>query len=131
MEISDLVIPQGGDSLEEAGNLCRWIKSELGPDTPIHFIRFIPSHKMSTAQWTSQSVLEAHCETALESGLRYVYIANLPGHERENTYCPNCKRIVIARFGYDIQAWNLDNQNRCNACGYKIPIVGGLTLDTA
>lgn len=128
LEVSDLVIPQGGDSLEEAGNLCGWIESELGPDTPIHFIAFIPSHRMNSTQWASQSVLEAHCETASKSGLRYVYIANLPGHERENTHCPNCKRIVIARFGYDIQAWNLDNQNRCNACGHKIPIVGGRTL---
>ena len=56
-----------------------------------------------------------------------MYIANFPGHERENTYCPNCKRIVITRFGYDIQVWNLDNENRCNACGYRIPIVGSLT----
>ena len=127
VEVSDLVIPQGGDSLGEARVLCKWIKSELGPDTPIHFIAFIPSHKMSTAQWTSQSVLEAHCETAFESGLRYVYIANFPGHERENTYCPNCNGMVIARFGYEIQVWNLDNENRCKSCGYVIPTVGGLT----
>jgi predicted RNA-binding Zn-ribbon protein involved in translation (DUF1610 family) len=63
----------------------------------------------------------------LELGLRYVYIANFPGHERENTYCPNCNGMVIARFGYDIHSWNLDNENRCKACGYMIPIVGGLT----
>jgi len=48
----------------------------------------------------------------LESGLRYVYIANFPGHERENTYCPNCNGMVIARFGYDIHSWNLDNRWR-------------------
>jgi pyruvate formate lyase activating enzyme len=127
LELSDLIIPGGGDLLEDSLDLCRWIKSELGRDTPIHFIGFIPSHKMSRVQWTSQSVLEAHCETALESGLGYVYIANLPGNERENTYCPNCNGMVIGRFGYDIHSWNLDNENRCKACGYVIPIVGGLT----
>jgi len=127
LEISDLIIPQGGDSLEEASHLCKWIRSELGPDTPIHFISFIPSYKMSTVQATSQTVLEAHCKTALESGLRYVYIANFPGHKRENTYCPNCNGIVIARFAYGIHRWNLDNENRCKACDYKIPIIGCLT----
>ncbi|MGP8070646.1 MAG: AmmeMemoRadiSam system radical SAM enzyme [Candidatus Bathyarchaeia archaeon] len=127
LEISDLVIPQGGDSLEEAGRLCRWVESELGPDTPIHFVVFIPSHEMSTTQWTSQSTLEAHCEIALESGLRYVYVANFPGHERENTYCPSCGRVVIGRFGYEVRVWNLDDENRCKGCGHKIPIVGGLT----
>jgi len=127
VEISDLVIPQGNGGLKEAKRLCGWVKSELGSDTPIHFIGFIPSHKMSTVQPTQQSLLEAHCESAMEAGLRYVYIANFPGHERENTYCPNCNTTVITRFGYDIRAWNLDEENRCKSCGCKIAIKGKLT----
>jgi pyruvate formate lyase activating enzyme len=71
--------------------------------------------------------LEAHYDIARKAGLRYVYIANFPGHERENTCCPNCGKIVIGRFGYGVHTWNLDSENRCKACGQRIPIVGSLT----
>jgi pyruvate formate lyase activating enzyme len=126
-EISDLVLGQGGDSPSKARTLCRWIYKEIGSDTPLHFVRFYPSHQMREAQPTTSTVLETHYDIAGEAGLRYVYIANFPGHERENTFCPNCGKIAIGRFGYEIRAWNLDEENRCKGCGHRIPIVGGLT----
>jgi pyruvate formate lyase activating enzyme len=127
IEISDLILAQGGDSLTQARTLCEWIRREIGPDAPLHFVRFYPSHRMMDVPPTSSEVMEAHCEVAKEAGLRYVYMANFPGHKRENTYCPKCGKIVIARFGYEITNWDLDEQNRCKNCGYRIPIVGGLT----
>ena len=127
IEISNLVFGQHENSLKQARTLSRWVCKELGADTPLHFVRFYPSHKMSVASPTSSSTLEAHCNTAKEVGLRYVYVANFPGHQRENTHCPNCGKIVIARFGYDIHAWDLDDQNNCTGCGYPIPVVGGFT----
>jgi pyruvate formate lyase activating enzyme len=127
IEISDLLLGQGGDSRNKAKTLCRWINRKIGPDTPLHFVRFYPSDQMTNARATSSSVLEAHCDIAREAGLRYVYIANFPGHERENTFCPNCGKVLIGRFGYDVHTWNLDNENRCKGCGHRIPIVGELT----
>jgi pyruvate formate lyase activating enzyme len=127
IEISDLILGQGGDSLTQARILCKWIRREMGADTPLHFVRFYPSYKLTSVPPTSASVLEAHCDIARETGLRYVYIANFPGHERENTRCPSCGKTVIGRFGYDVQTWNLDNENGCKACGHRIPIVGGFT----
>ena len=126
LEISDLVVPQDGDSLEQARVLCTWINNEMGPDTPIHFISLHPSYKVNTISMTSQEVLEAHCKVATEAGLRYSYIANFPGHVGENTYCPNCKKIAVARLAYNINAWYLGKDNRCTTCGYKLPIRGGL-----
>lgn len=127
IEISDLILGQGGDSLTQARSLCNWIRREMGADTPLHFIRFYPSYKLTAVPPTSASVLEAHCDVAREAGLRYSYIANFPGHERENTRCPGCGKIVIGRFGYSVHTWNLDRENRCKACGRPIPIVGGFT----
>jgi len=127
IEISDLVLGQGGESARQATILCGWICREIGDDTPLHFVRFYPSHSMRTAPPTSSSILENHYDIGREAGLTYVYIANFPGHERENTYCPNCGKIVIGRFGYDVHAWNLDSGNRCRVCGYRIAIVGSLT----
>jgi pyruvate formate lyase activating enzyme len=127
IEISNLVVPGMGDSLDQAAVLSRWIVDTLGPDTPIHFVTYFPSSKLSNVPMTPTNTLDAHCEVASKAGLRYVYVANFPGNERENTYCPNCKEIVVARFAYDIQAWRLDNENRCLNCGYKVPIIGSRT----
>jgi pyruvate formate lyase activating enzyme len=124
LEISDLVFPQEGDSLEQAKVLCDWIVREMGPDTPIHFISFHPSYKLESATITSQAIMEKHCNVASEAGLHYSYIANFPGHERENTYCPKCHKAVITRLAYNINAWYLDEDNRCTGCGYKIAIEG-------
>jgi len=127
IEISDLIFDGRGDSLRHARTLSRWIVEKMGADTPIHFVRFFPSHKMGKAAPTFSNILEAHCDIASKAGLRYVYIANSPGHERENTYCPNCGEIVVARFGYSINDWRLGDNNRCKNCGFEVAIVGGLT----
>jgi pyruvate formate lyase activating enzyme len=130
VEVSNLILDKGGGgSLDQVRTLCRWIRREMGAgaDTPLHLVRFYPSYKAKTAKPTSCRVLESHLKVAKEEGLRYVYVANSPGHENESTFCPNCGKVVTRRFAYDIQEWNLDGQNRCNGCGYSIPIVGHLT----
>jgi len=127
IEITDLIIPEIGDNLEEARKLCKWIYENLGPDTPIHFLRFHPDYKLLHLPHTPIKTLEKHCQIAKEEGLRYVYIGNVPGHPLENTYCPECNNVVIERFGFDITGWYLDENNRCKYCGYQIPIRGKLS----
>ena len=123
LEISDLVFSEEG-SLEQAKVLCNWIVRVLGPDTPIHFISLQPSYKLESAAITSQDIMEEHCKVADAAGLHYSYVANFPGHERENTYCPKCKKLVIARVAYNIDAWYLNENNRCPNCGNQIAIEG-------
>lgn len=127
IEITDLVVPQIGDNLEAARKLSKWIYDNLGPDTPIHFLRFHPDYKLQNLPWTPVETLEKHWKVAKEVGLRFVYIGNVPGHPLENTYCPECNNVVIERFGFDITGWHLDEENRCKFCGYKLPIVGKLS----
>ena len=127
MEFTDLVIPEVGDKLEDARKLSRWLYDNLGPDYPIHFLRFHPDYKMMNLPHTPVKTLEEHCRVAREEGLRYVYVGNVPGHPWEHTYCPECDSIAIKRYGFDITGWNLDEQNRCVDCGYQLPIVGGLS----
>ena len=127
MEFTDLVIPEVGDNLNDARKLSRWLYDNLGPDHPIHFLRFHPDYKMMNLPHTPVKTLEEHCKVAREEGLRYVYVGNVPGHPWEHTYCPECNSIAIKRYGFDITGWNLDKQNRCAHCGYQLPIVGGLS----
>ncbi len=127
IEITDLVIPEVGDNLQEARKLSRWLYDNLGPDVPIHFLRFHPDYKMLNLPNTPVKTLEEHCKVAREEGLRYVYVGNVPGHPWEHTYCPECKNVAVKRYGFDIVEWNLDEDNRCGKCGYQLPIVGGLS----
>ena len=127
MEFTDLVIPEVGDKIEDARKLSRWLYDNLGPDYPIHFLRFHPDYKMMNLPHTPVKTLEEHCKVAREEGLRYVYVGNVPGHPWEHTYCPECNSIAVKRYGFDITGWNLDEQNRCVNCGHQLPIVGGLS----
>ena len=124
IEITDLIVPQVGDNLEAGRNLCKFIYNELGPDTPIHFLRFHPDYKMMEFESTPIELLEKHYVIAKEEGLRFAYLGNVPGHLLENTYCPECNNIVVKRYGFNILSWNLDSDNCCNQCKFAIPIKG-------
>lgn len=124
IEITDLIVPQVGDDIDSARKLCRFVHEELGPDTPIHFLRFHPDYKMMEFDSTPVKTLERHYEIAKEEGLRYAYVGNVPGHRYEHTYCPECKAIAVGRYGFSVTSWELDGKNCCKSCGYPIPIVG-------
>jgi len=126
IEITDLIVPQVGDDLNAARKLSKWVYDNLGPDTPIHFLRFHPDYKMMEFPWTPVETLEKHCAVAKEEGLKYVYIGNVPGHPLEHTYCPGCGAIAIKRYGFDITGWYLDKDNKCKKCGYQLAIFGRL-----
>jgi len=127
IEITDLVVPEIGDDLVSAKKLCAWIYDNLGPDTPIHFLRFHPDYKLMHLPSTPIKTLEKHHAVAKQAGLNYAYIGNVPGHPLEHTYCSGCGTIVVDRSGFDINGWHLDDQNRCKSCGNAIPIVGHLS----
>jgi pyruvate formate lyase activating enzyme len=57
---------------------------------------------------------------ARETGLHYVYLGNVSGHEGENTYCPKCKEVVIGRVGFHITK-NVLKKGSCPSCGHRIP----------
>ncbi|MDG6914188.1 MAG: AmmeMemoRadiSam system radical SAM enzyme [Nitrososphaerota archaeon] len=127
IEITDLIVPAVGDSLEAAEKLSRWVYDNLGPDTPIHFLRFHPDYKMMDSPSTPIETLERHVAIGRKTGLNYVYIGNVPGHPDESTYCPGCKAVLIKRYGYEILEYNLDGKSRCRRCGYRTSIVGPLS----
>jgi len=129
VEITDLVVPQVGDNLEYGSKLCKFIYDVFGPEMPIHFLRFHPDYKMMEFESTPIKTLEKHYEVAKKEGLAYVYLGNVPGHPLEHTYCSQCNNIVVKRYGYDIQGWNMDENNNCKFCGNKIPITGKLPKD--
>ncbi len=126
VEITDLIVPQIGDSLDAAKKLSKWVYDNLGPEMPIHFLRFHPDYKMMDFPSTPLRTLEAHHKVAKEAGLKFVYLGNVPGHPLEHTYCPGCKKIVVRRYGFEITGWYLNDKNDCLHCGSHISIEGKL-----
>ena len=120
IEITNLIIPTLNDDPQKIREMCQWIKGTVGPDVPIHFSRFYPSHKMRNLPATPVETLEDAKEIAEGVGLRFVYIGNVPGHPGENTYCPRCKKVLIKRVGYHILQNNIVD-GKCKFCGEKIP----------
>ncbi|MBC8357490.1 MAG: radical SAM protein, partial [Candidatus Aminicenantes bacterium] len=120
LEIVYLVIPTLNDGTEKIREMCQWILKEIGPDVPLHFARFHPMYLVKNLPPTPLSTLERVYKIAQKEGLHYVYIGNVPGHRAENTYCPQCKKIIIQRSGYQIKNINLTG-GRCKFCNNLIP----------
>lgn len=119
LEITNLVIPTKNDSDTMLQDLCTWIKQNLGNDTPVHFSRFHPQYKLQNIPPTPIETLKKAAEIARGIGLDYVYIGNVPGLKEENTYCPSCGKLIIARKGYRITGIYLKN-GECKFCKAKI-----------
>lgn len=126
IEITNLVVPKIGDSIEKVRDLAKWIKDNLGEDTPFHLLRFHPDYQLTTIPSTSIETLEKAYAAAKSAGLNFVYIGNVPGHPAENTYCPNCNELLIKRFSFEITKWNLTKNMQCPVCSREIPIRGKL-----
>ncbi len=126
IELTNLVVPKTGDSIEKIAQLSTWIKDALGKDTPFHLLRFHPDFQMTTTLATPMETLEKAYVAAKNAGLSYVYLGNAAGHPAENTYCPNCNELVIKRYSFEITKWNLTKDMRCPVCGHDIPIKGKL-----
>jgi len=120
LEITNLMIPTKNDETLVVREMCLWVKKELGADTPIHFSRFYPLYKLSNLPPTPVSTLEKARAMAFSTGLEYVYIGNIPGHEGENTFCPKCKKMVIQRRGFMVGEMHLKG-GKCGYCGKPIP----------
>ena len=124
LEMTDLIIPGVGDSLDACDSLTRWVRDSLGAETPIQFTAFHPDYKMLDYPVTPYETLKKHYDVAKKNGLEYVYIGNVPGNPYEDTYCPRCGNLVIDRLGFDIEKWNLTEDMRCANCGNGIFMSG-------
>jgi pyruvate formate lyase activating enzyme len=120
LEITNLLVPGWTDDMDMIGRMCDWLFTNGFRDVPLHFSRFHPTYKLNQLPPTPVSALEQAMEIARDSGIRFVYIGNVPGHDASNTYCPECDEILIERRGYSITTNNLSG-GKCKACGEIIP----------
>ncbi len=119
-ELINLVVPGYTDQEQMIKAMCDWILENIGPDHPLHFIRFFPRYKLDRLPPTPVSTLSRYRELALQQGIRYVYVGNVARHDGNHTYCHNCKKLLIERQGYFIPTYNLEGDH-CKFCNTRIP----------
>lgn len=122
LEIVTLVIPGFNDSDDELRDAAQFLAS-LSPNIPWHVTAFHQDYKMLDKDSTSVRDLLRACEIGRAAGLHFVYAGNLPRHvgEWENTYCPNCRTLLVERYGYLISGYHITDAGTCPKCGTAIP----------
>ncbi len=119
LEIVNLVVPTLNDSDKILLELINWVLGEVGPDVPLHFSRFHPAYQMLNLPPTPIATLERARDMAIEKGIHYPYVGNVPSHPGDNTYCPSCKKVLIQRRGFFVTEMNIKS-GKCKFCSRKI-----------
>jgi pyruvate formate lyase activating enzyme len=120
IEITNLLIPNQNDSIEEIVKMVDWISS-LSPEIPVHFSRYFPQYKMKEPPTDTRFILKVR-EIAKKK-LKYVYTGNFIDEESNITYCPNCSNVLISRIGYQVEISGII-RGKCKRCGTSLNIVG-------
>jgi pyruvate formate lyase activating enzyme len=124
IEVTDLIVPvPNGAEIEDIRRLAEWIATNLGEETPFHLLRFHPDYRMLDTPPTPFEILRRGREVAKGVGLKHVYLGNVPDGEYENTYCPSCGALCIARRGFWVVKNLLKNGNQCPSCGRRLNVV--------
>lgn len=114
VEVTTLIIPGYNDSEGDLRDIAEFIKS-VDLSMPWHVTQFYPTHKLTDIPRTPVKTLRWARQIGLDIGLKHVYEGNVPGEGGENTYCPNCKELLIHRFGFSIGENKIKN-GRCLNC---------------
>jgi pyruvate formate lyase activating enzyme len=122
IEVTTLVIPGINDDSAVFATIAQRIARTLGPKTPWHVTRYYPTLHFDTPS-TPISALEHARSLGREMGLQYIYIGNAAGHFAENTFCPNCGKMLLQRWNLAEDAKNV-RKGRCAECGHPVPGVG-------
>ena len=119
IEVTTLVIPEHNDSDSELTDIARFVRDELGADTPWHVSRFHPCHRMANHPPTPLDTLKRAYDIGRSEGLSHVFVGNVPGSGLEDTCCPGCGQRVVERSGFTILRNRLQ-RGVCPGCGQVV-----------
>ena len=120
VEITNLVIPTQNDSDANFEKLADFIAG-IDPYIPLHFSRYHPAYKM-TIPATPVDTLSRAARIAAEK-LKYVFVGNVHLPEWQNSYCPHCDALLVAREGYFGGNPVGVKKGCCASCGNEVKIV--------
>ncbi|MDD3520366.1 MAG: AmmeMemoRadiSam system radical SAM enzyme [Actinomycetota bacterium] len=117
IEVTTLLIPGLNDSSEEVKAIAKFLK-DISIELPWHISAYYPQYKSSIQATDTKKIMEA-VGIGKDVGLKYVYAGNILSNDMEDTFCPDCGKLLIKRRGYSILENNIDN-NVCKFCKNKI-----------
>ncbi len=122
VEIVTLIIPGFNDSDDELKQMADFLAGVF-PDIPWHVTAFHKDYKMTDPDNTSAETLIRAANIGVKAGLKFVYAGNLPGMvgNLENTYCPECKELLIERYGFKVLQNRIGKEGKCPKCEVVIP----------
>jgi pyruvate formate lyase activating enzyme len=118
VEVTTLIIPGLNDSDDELRDIAQFLHA-TGPEIPWHVTAFYPTYKLRDRPPTPLETLRRARQIGLAAGLRYVYTGNIPDDPGENTFCPGCNELLIARRGFTVRQNRLAD-GACPGCGARI-----------
>jgi len=118
LEIINLVIPTLNDDIGKFEEMLKWIRDHVGENTVLHISRYHPGYK-SRISATPASTLKEFYALATQY-VNYVYLGNVLLEEGSNTFCHQCKNLLVRREGYYAETPGLDAEGSCLFCGNKV-----------
>ncbi|MFH1112410.1 MAG: AmmeMemoRadiSam system radical SAM enzyme [Pseudomonadota bacterium] len=123
LEVTTLLIPTLNDDPDEIRDMARFIRTDLGKETPWHVSRFYPQYRENKLPPTEVEAIGRVRRIGMDEGLEYVYSGNVPHDSGEKTYCPACAHTLIDRIGYHIAGYAVKD-GLCPRCGRTVPGIG-------
>lgn len=117
VEVSTLMVTGVSDNEETARKVASWVLKDLGPEVPMHFVRFHPDYKMRDTIRTPIPNLYRARQVAMEMGVEHVYLGNVFEAAGTSTFCRGCGKTLVTRFGLNAQMLGLDDRGCCTDCG--------------
>jgi pyruvate formate lyase activating enzyme len=122
VEVVTNIVPTINDDEDTLQGIAAWIARCLGPKTPWHVTRFFPYLDLAHLPPTPIKTLERARGIGAEAGLLHVFAGNVQLPGGEDTMCPACGAVAIARDGYSITR-RATSEGMCSACGEDLGIV--------
>jgi pyruvate formate lyase activating enzyme len=119
VEVTTLIIPGLNDGVQELTELASFLATSLGTEVPWHISRFHPTYRLTNRPPTPVKTLLMAREIGISAGLKYVYTGNVPGEGGEKTFCYDCGKVLVDRWGFSINSYSIED-GRCPDCGAVI-----------
>ena len=120
VEVVTLVVPGLNHDPPSIRGLARALHA-IDPNLPWHLNAFVPRYRWGERPAPDPSFLTIAAGMAYATGLRFVYVGNVPGFsELSHTRCPRCATPVVRRENYSTLESTLSD-GACPACHEQIP----------
>ncbi len=120
-EVTNLIIPGYNDSQSIIKKLIEFCV-QTSDKMPLHFTRFYPQYKLSNVYPTDVKTILTSCDLAAYMKVKYVYPGNIGYSRKSNTYCKNCRHVLIERKNYEVTNY-ITEKGSCPNCNHKVDVI--------